>query len=458
MKRSHEIDMTSGPLLKKILLFTLPLIASGVLQLLFNAADVVVVGKFAGSKSLAAVGSNGSLVNLIINLFIGIATAANILVARYYGSRNDDAIARCVHSAMGLSLVLGLAVGLLGIFLSETMLELMDTDPEVLPLAAVYLKIYFLGAPGLMVYNFGAAILRAIGDTERPLRFLTIAGITNVILNLLLVVVFHLDVAGVAIATAISQYLSAFLVVRCLIRADTSCRLIPRNIRIHKDMAGKLLQIGIPIGLNSSLYSISNVLIQSSINSFGYVTMAANSAAGNIDGFVYVAVNSVAQGALSFTSQNYGARQHRRIKQVYFNCLGVVLSVGISVAALAYTFGPQLLSLYVSSADPNRDAIIATGMVRLKVVGLTYCLCGVMDQLTYTLRGMGKTWSPLIISALGACGFRILWIYTVFAASRSLDVLYLSYPISWVLTAMVELIVFVTAYQKLRKREEVALS
>ena len=214
---------------------------------------------------------------------------------------------------MGLSLVLGLAVGLLGVFLSETMLELMDTDPEVLPLAAVYLKLYFLGAPGLMVYNFGAAILRAIGDTERPLRFLTIAGITNVILNLLLVVVFHLDVAGVAIATAISQYLSAFLVVRCLVRADTSYRLIPRNIRLHKDMVGKLLQTGIPIGLNSSLYSISNVLIQSSINSFGYVTMAANSAAGNIDGFVYVAVNSVAQGALSFTSQNYGARQHRRL-------------------------------------------------------------------------------------------------------------------------------------------------
>lgn len=451
MKRSHEIDMTSGPILKKVIMFILPLMASGILQLLFNAADVIVVGKFAGSLSLAAVGSTGSLVNLIVNVFIGTATAANVLVSRYYGSQDRHQLSRCVHCAIGLSGVMGIMVCLIGFFFSTPLLKLMNTDPEVLPLASLYLKIYFLGTPATLVYNFGAAILRAVGDTERPLRFLIVSGIINVVLNLILVVVFHLDVAGVAIATAVSQYVSAVLVARCLIHTDGVYKLDVRNIRLHGDVVLQLLQIGIPAGLNSSVFSIANVLIQSSINSFGYVTMAANSAASNIDGFVYIAANSVSHAALSFTSQNYGAKQYQRIKRIIFTCLGVVLLIGITVGSLAYLFGPQLLSFYVSAADPDRDAIIATGMVRLKIVCLTYALCGIMDMLTGTLRGLGKSWTPMIISALGACAFRVVWIYTIFAAFRSLEVLYLSYPISWIITPITQSIVLYCLFKKLCK-------
>ena len=454
MKRSHEIDMTSGPILKKVIMFILPLMASGILQLLFNAADVIVVGKFAGSLSLAAVGSTGSLVNLIVNVFIGTATAANVLVSRYYGSQDRYQLSRCVHCAIGLSGVMGIMVCLIGFFFSTPLLRLMNTDPEVLPLASLYLKIYFLGTPATLVYNFGAAILRAVGDTERPLRFLIVSGIINVVLNLILVVVFHLDVAGVAIATAVSQYVSAVLVVRCLIHTDGVYKLDVRNIRLHGDVVLQLLQIGIPAGLNGSVFSIANVLIQSSINSFGYVTMAANSAAANIDGFVYIAANSVSHAALSFTSQNYGAKQYQRIKRIIFTCLGVVLLIGITVGSLAYLFGPQLLSFYVSAADPDRDAIIATGMVRLKIVCLTYALCGIMDMLTGTLRGLGKSWTPMIISALGACAFRVVWIYTIFASFRSLEVLYLSYPISWLITPITQSTVLCCLYKKLRKAQQ----
>ena len=441
--------MTSGPILGKVIMFILPLMASGILQLLFNAADVIVVGKFAGSLSLAAVGSTGSLINLIVNVFIGTATAANVLVSRYYGSQDHFQLSRCVHCSIGLSGVMGVMVCLIGFFFSTPILRLMNTDPEVLPLASLYLKIYFLGTPATLVYNFGAAILRAIGDTERPLRFLMISGVINVVLNLVLVIVFHLNVAGVAIATAVSQYVSAVLVIRCLIHTNGVYKLNVGSIRLHGDVVLQLLQIGIPAGLNSSVFSIANILIQSSINSFGYVTMAANSAAANIDGFVYIAVNSVSHAALSFTSQNYGAKQFQRIKRLILTCGGVVIVIGVIVGTLAYVFGPQLLSLYVSSSDPNRDAIITTGMIRLRIICLTYCLCGVMDMLTGSLRGLGKSWTPMIISALGACVFRVVWIYTIFASFRSLDVLYLSYPISWIITPITQSIVLFFTYKKM---------
>ena len=291
MKRSHEIDMTAGPIFSKILIFILPLMASGILQLLFNAADAVVVGKFAGSLSLAAVGSNGALINLLVNVFIGISTGVNVLVARYYGSHDYENLTRCVHSSIGISLILGVIVCIIGQLASTPMLHLMNVDPDVLPLASLYLKIYFLGMPATIVYNFGAAILRAVGDTERPLRFLMLSGITNVVLNMILVIVFHMDVAGVGIATAVSQYIAAFLVVRCLIVTDGVYQLRPKEIRFHNDIILKMIQIGIPAGLQSSVFSISNVLIQSSINSFGYITMAANSAASNLDGFIYISMN-----------------------------------------------------------------------------------------------------------------------------------------------------------------------
>lgn len=448
MKRSHEIDMTTGPIFSKILMFVLPLMASGILQLLFNAADVIVVGKFAGSLALAAVGSNGPLINLFVNVFIGISTGANVLVARFYGSHDYDDLSRCVHSAIAISGILGILVAILGFFLSTPMLALMNTDPQVLPLASLYLKIYFLGIPATLVYNFGAAILRAVGDTERPLRFLIISGIINVVLNLILVIVFRLDVAGVGIATAVSQYVSAFLVLRCLMHSDGHYQLKPKEIRFYKDMILRILQIGFPAGLQSSIFSLSNVLIQSSINSFGYITMAANSAAGNIDGFIYISVNAVHHAGLSFTSQNYGAKQFDRIKRIFFLCGITVFSIGLIMGSVFNLLGPQLLSLYVSSSDPNYAAVVSTGLVRMRIVGMSYCLCGLMDTCTGLLRGLGKSWTPLIISTLGACVFRVVWIYTVFAVFRTLNVLYLSYPISWTITPIVQIIVLIYTFKK----------
>ena len=448
MKRSHEIDMTTGPIFSKILMFVLPLMASGILQLLFNAADVIVVGKFAGSLALAAVGSNGPLINLFVNVVIGISTGANVLVARFYGSHDYDDLSRCVHSAIAISGILGILVAILGFFLSTPMLALMNTDPQVLPLASLYLKIYFVGIPATLVYNFGAAILRAVGDTERPLRFLIISGIINVVLNLILVIVFRLDVAGVGIATAVSQYVSAFLVLRCLMHSDGHYQLKPKEIRFYKDMILRILQIGFPAGLQSSIFSLSNVLIQSSINSFGYITMAANSAAGNIDGFIYISVNAVHHAGLSFTSQNYGAKQFDRIKRIFFLCGITVFSIGLIMGSLFNLLGPQLLSLYVSTSDPNYAAVVSTGLVRMRIVGMSYCLCGLMDTCTGLLRGLGKSWTPLIISTLGACVFRVVWIYTVFAVFRTLNVLYLSYPISWTITPIVQIIVLIYTFKK----------
>ena len=434
MKRSHEIDMTNGPIFSKILIFSLPLMFTGILQLLFNAADVIVVGKFAGSLALAAVGSTGSLVNLLINVFIGVSTGVNVLAARFYGSRDNEQMFRCVHCSMALSGILGVFVGIWGYFLSSPMLSLMRTNPEVLPLAALYLRIYFLGIPATVVYNFGAAILRAVGDTDRPLRFLLISGVTNVLLNLLFVVGLKMSVAGVAIATAVSQYVAATLVVLCLIRSQGSYRLQLRSLRFFRDMLVWILQLGIPAGLQSTIFSISNVIIQSAINSFGYIAMAANSAASNVDGFIYIAMNSVYHASLCFSSQNLGAKKYNRLGRVLACCIILVMCIGLLVSGVIYCFGPQLLSLYISRADADRDAILAIGMIRLTYIGLPYFLCGLMEVGSGALRGLGKSWLPLIISTLGVCVFRILWIFTVFAAHPTLEVLYLSYPISWFVT------------------------
>ncbi len=450
MNRSREIDMTNGPIFSKVFMFAIPLMLSGILQLLFNAADVIVVGKFAGSLALAAVGSNGALINLLVNVFIGISTGANVLVARYFGSQERREVERCVHCSMGLSVILGTFVGIFGFFVSTKLLALMQTDPEVLPLASLYLEIYFLGVPATVVYNFGAAILRAVGDTDRPLKFLTISGVVNVVLNMILVIVFHLDVAGVAIATAVSQYVAAILVVRCLIKNDGWCQLRVKEIRFYKDMLLRILQVGLPAGLQSSIFSISNVLIQSSINSFGYVVMAGNSAAANLDGFIYIAMNSVYHAALSFTSQNYGARRPDRVRRVLLCCSILAASIGIVASTVVYLLGPQLLSLYVPSNDPDRAAVLAAGMVRLTIVGLPYFLCGLMEVFTGCLRGLGKSWAPLIVSTLGACVFRIIWIYTIFAAQPTLEILYLSYPISWIITPATHLIVLLCTMKKLR--------
>ena len=354
MAKSYEIDMTEGPILKKVITFALPLMFSGILQLLFNAADIIVVGKFAGSLALAAVGSTTSLISLLVNIFIGISTGANVLAANYFGSKNTKDLSRCVHTAIALSGVLGVFVCILGIALSTPMLYMMNTDPDVLPLSALYLKIYFLGIPATVIYNFSAAILRAIGDTDRPLRYLLISGIVNVVLNLITVIGLHMSVAGVAIATAASQYVAALLVLLCLMRSEGAYQLIPKKLHFHPDMLGLILKLGIPAGLQSSLFSVANVMIQSSVNSFGAAVMAGNSAAANLEGFVYTAMNSLYHATLCFVGQNMGAKRFDRLKKVLLTCMFLVTVVGAILATSVYLFGPQLLSLYISNNDPHR--------------------------------------------------------------------------------------------------------
>ena len=436
MAKTHEIDMTNGPIFRKILLFSLPLMFSGILQLLFNAADIIVVGKFAGSLSLAAVGSTSSLISLLVSIFIGISTGANVLVARYYGSGEQKEISRCVHSAMALSALLGLVASLACFIYATPLLERMGTDPKVLPLASLYLKIYFLGTPATVIYNFGASILRAVGDTDRPLRYLIISGLANVVLNLVTVIGFHLDVVGVAIATVTSQFISAFLVVRCLLSSDGDYRLIPAKLRLHWDMVSRICTIGLPAGLQASLTSLSNVVIQSSINSFGYVAMAGNSAGASASDFIYIAMNAFYHAAMSFTSQNYGARKFDRIRKTWSSCLILATAVGLIMGILFCVFDEQLLSLYVSSKEPDRDAIIAVGSIRMLYLCLPYFLCGIMEGLTGAQRGLGHSWPPLIISLLGTCVFRIVWINVVFPLKPTLEVIYLSYVVSWTLTSL----------------------
>lgn len=452
MKRSHEIDMTNGPIFTKILAFSVPLMLTGILQLLFNAADVIVVGKFAGSVALAAVGSTGSLINLLVNVFIGISTGANVLAARFFGSQDHQRMHRCVHTAMLLSVFLGVFIGVVGAFLSGEILKLMNTDPEVLPLSTLYLRIYFIGIPATVVYNFGAAILRAIGDTDRPLRFLFISGVINVVLNLVTVIYLNMSVAGVAIATAVSQYVSAILVLLCLCRSEGSYRVHLKQLRLHKDMVGQILAIGLPAGLQSTIFSISNVLIQSTINSFGYAVMAGSSASASVEGFVYVAMNSVYHAALCFTSQNIGARKYDRLNKIIASCFGTVLLIGVPLSLLAYRFGPQLLSLYIADSDADREAVIAAGMNRMVFVCAPYFLCGLMEVFCGLLRGLGKAWTPLVISALGSCVLRIVWIYTIFQTDPTLDMLFISYPISWALTAATHCIVLFITKRKLTKQ------
>lgn len=449
MARSYEIDMTEGPILKKVVTFAFPLMFSGILQLLFNAADIIVVGKFAGSLALAAVGSTTSLISLLVNVFIGISTGANVLAANYFGSRNSKDLSRCVHTSIALSGLLGLLVCVLGIVLSTPMLHLMNTDPEVLPLSALYLKVYFLGIPATVVYNFSAAILRAIGDTDRPLRYLLVSGIVNVVLNLITVVGFHMSVTGVAIATAVSQYVAAALVVLCLIRSEGAYRLIPKKLKFHRDMLMQILKLGIPAGLQSSLFSVANVMIQSSVNSFGAAVMAGNSAAANLEGFVYTAMNSLYHATLCFVSQNVGAKRFDRLKRVLGSCVLLVIAIGVFLSAFVVLLGPQLLSLYISKSDPHHQAVLEYGMLRLHIVCLPYFLCGLMEVGCGALRGLGKSWTPLIVSTLGACGFRILWIATVFSSVRTLECLYLSWPISWLLTLSAHYILYFFSHKKL---------
>ncbi|EOT21686.1 MATE efflux family protein [Eubacterium sp. 14-2] len=448
-RKSYEIDMCNGPLFSKILLFAIPLMISSILQLLFNAADMVVVGRFAGSTALAAVGANASLINLLTNLFIGFSVGANVLVARFYGAGKEQDISETVHSAVVLSLVSGLGLMVFGMAVAPRILVVMGTPGDVLSQAVLYIRIYFAGMPVILLYNFGSSILRAVGDTRRPLYYLSGAGVINVVLNLIFVIGFHLGVAGVALATVISQVISAGLVFRCLTRMKGGCRVEWQKMRMKKEKVMQIVRIGLPAGLQGTVFSLSNVLIQSSVNSFGSVAMAGNTAAQNIEGFIYMSMNACHQTALSFTSQNFGAGNYRRIGKVLMECLAMVTVVGLVMGWSAYLCGGRLLGIY--SSDPK---VIEVGLLRLSVICTAYCLCGIMDVMVGELRGLGYAVLPMIVSLLGACGFRILWIFTVFQSHRSLWVLYISYPVSWVLTGAVHMVCYILIRKKLFSLQE----
>jgi len=447
--KNYEIDMCNGPIFTKIILFALPLMASGVLQLLFNAADIIVVGRFAGSESLAAVGSTSSLINLLVNVFIGLSVGANVLVARYYGGQNRRDLEETVHTSMVVAAVGGVILIAAGVFLAAPLLKMMGTPENVLPLSVLYMKIFFVGMPATLVYNFGSAVLRAVGDTRRPLYFLLAAGIINVILNLFFVIVCSMGVAGVALATVISQCISAGLIVQCLMRSDADYRLRLKSLRIVPDKLVSIIKIGLPAGLQGAIFSISNVLIQSSVNSFGSVAMAGNTAASNIEGFVYTSMNAIYQTALSFSSQNFGAGNFKRMTKIQAYCIGLVVIVGLILGEGAVIFGKQLLGIYSSDAE-----VIQYGLNRLRIISATYFTCGMMDVMVGGLRGMGCSVIPMLVSLTGACAFRIVWIYTVFAMNRTLRVLYFSYPVSWVITFAAHGVTYVLVRRHLQKKRK----
>lgn len=444
-REKYDIDMTSGPLLKKIIVFAAPLMLTGVLQLLYNAADVAVVGRFAGKEALAAVGSTGALINLIVNVIMGLSVGSSVVIARRLGSKDEAGVRRAVSTSILIALIGGVLTAAVGVAFSRFFLELMGSPDDVLPLAAKYMRIYFIGSPVMILYNFGAAVLRANGDTKRPLYFLMISGLVNVALNLVFVLVFNMSVAGVALATVISQCVSAFFVIRCLVRLESASRVDFAHLHIYRAELLQIVKIGLPAGIQGSIFSISNVLIQSAVNSFDSVVIAGNTAAGNLEGFIYTAMNSFYHAALTFTGQNYGAKQFRRITRVMINCLAVVTAVGLAIGLGIMAFNSYILRIYTT--DPE---IIRFARIRNAIICPTYFLCGIMEVMVGMLRGLGYSITPMIVSTLGACGLRIVWIYTAFAADRSLYTLYISYPISWLVTAGVHMI----CYFALRGRAE----
>ncbi|MBR2454883.1 MAG: MATE family efflux transporter [Clostridia bacterium] len=441
--------MTRGPLFHNIISYTIPIMLTGFLQLLFNAADLIIVGQFCGSISVAAVGATGAITNLIVNLFIGLSVGTGVAVAQALGAENNQKVHRAIHTAIPTALVGGVILTIVGVLFSETFLKWMDTPANVLPLSALYMKIYFAGIIFMMIYNFCASILRASGDTKSPLIFLTIAGVINVALNVIFVTVFHLNVAGVALATTISQAVSAILVVIALVKRNDACKLQFSKLRFYKDELLQIIKIGLPAGIQGSLFSISNVVIQSSINSFGEIVMSGNAAALNIEGFMFVCLNAFHQTTLNFTGQNIGANQYKRAKKVFLLCMSSVFVIGLVVSIGVYLAGPHLLKIYL----PDSVEAINYGMVRLRCLCLAYCLLGMMDVSGGGLRGMGISFAPMIISVLGVCGIRIGWIYTIFQIPQfhTPEYLYMSYAISWGVTFAAQTIAYFITYNKKKK-------
>lgn len=448
-KSSHAIDMCNGSISKKMILFALPLMLSGILQLLFNAADVIVVGKFAGDASLAAVGSTTSLINLTTNLFIGLSVGANVLAANFFAANQEDDLKKTVHTAMSLSVLGGIFLTLIGCVFAPYILKLMKTPDDVIDLAILYLRTYFFGMTAVMVYNFGSALLRAIGDTRRPLYFLSIAGVINVGLNLIFVIKFNMGVFGVGLATVISQVVSATLIVICLINEQSSIKLSIKELRIDFRKLLSIVKIGLPAGIQGMLFSIANIVIQSSVNSFGTTVMAGNSASQNIEGFAFTSMNAFHQAAVSFTGQNAGARKYERLSKILYTSLLYVLIVGLVFCGIYMIFGKTLIGLYTDSAD-----VVEAGIRRLVIIAASYAVCGMMDVVVGSLRGLGYSFMPMIVSLIGVCALRLLWIATVFQIDQyhTVETIYYTYPISWTLTLIAHLICFMIAKKQIKKK------
>ena len=450
-KNRYEIDMCNGSVMDKLISFSIPLMLSGILQLLFNAVDIIVVGRFTGSHALAAVGSTTALINVFTNLFIGVSLGANVLAARFYAANREREMSETVHTAITFALISGVVMVFVGLLFSRGALELMDTPADVIEQSTLYMRIYFSGMPFFMMYNYGAAILRAIGDTKRPLMFLIIAGITNALLNLLLVIVFHLGVAGVAIATVIAQMISCILVLRCLYKTDSCYQLRFSKLVLKWDCLKQIFQVGIPAGIQSTVINFSNVLLQSSVNSFGSVAMAGYTAANNIFGFLFASVNSITQACMSFTSQNYGVGKWKRMDKVLRNCILLSVIVSILLGGGSYIFGPELLKIYTSD-----QAVIQCGMEILLYTTVTYFMCGLMDLFPGALRGMGYSAVPMLLSVIGTVGTRVVWIFWIFPKHRELDVLFISYPASWLVTIILQVICYYFVRKKVKKKFQIS--
>lgn len=450
MFKNKDVNMLSGPLFKNIVLFTVPIIITNFLQLVFNTADLIIVGRFCGSVSVAAVGSTTSLVHLIVNLFVGLSVGAGISTAQAIGAGDDEQIKKIIHTAIPVALISGIILTVVGVFGTEFLLKLMSTPKDVLPLSALYLKIYFAGITATMVYNFSAAILRAAGDTKSPLVFLFLAGIVNVILNVIFVTLFDMNVDGVALATVISQILSAFLALMALCKRTDACKLILKEIHIYKEPLIKFIKIGLPTGLQSCTFSLSNVLIQSSINSFGQAVVAGNAAAINIEGYIYTAVNAFHHTTVNFTGQNEGNKNYKRIKKIYVICMVCAFFVGLTLGTLAFIFRKPLLSLYITDSAKA----ISIGFLRMGIICTTQCISGLMEVATGAIMGMGISLAPMLASMFGVCGFRIIWIYTLFQIPKYHNIasICFSYPISWTLTFIIELIMFVIIIRYKQKK------
>lgn len=454
MRRS--VNMLRGPLWSGLITYTIPIILTSILQLLFNAADLVIVGRFSGSINVAAVSATGSITNLIVNLFIGLSIGAGVTVAHALGGNQSTEVHRTVHTALPTALIGGIILSIIGVLFSETFLTMMKTPENVLTLSAKYMRIYFCGMMFTMVYNFCASILRAAGDTKSPLLFLSLAGIINVFLNVVFVVKFHMTVDGVALATVISQAISAILVVAALMRRTDACKLSLRKMRFYKQPFFKIIRIGLPAGIQSSMFAISNVIVQSSINSFNSeALMSGNGAAGNIEGFVFVLMNSFHQTAVNFIGQNMGAHQYKRIKKIFGLCLLYVSIAGFAAGFAVWHFGEELLGIYITDSQEA----IQYGLIRFNYIALPYFICGLMDVSTGSLRGLGASFTPMLLSILGVCGIRIMWIYTVFQIPQfhTPEWLYISYVISWLGTFIFQTAAFIYIYKK-RVREHINIS